>query len=148
MLQQVFQTALTDVFSTQYDALGAIRIENSKVYKYVKFSGTTTVAAGDVMCYVVSDTSLQTVDGANSAVGAGMAMAAVASGTVQYGWIQIEGVATLNQGIGGTSPAAGNQVTTTSASAGTVTKAAAVTDQIVGVVVVVASKIVDLQFPY
>ena len=121
MLQHTFLTSLTDVWSTQYDRLGAIRVENDKTYKYVKFTGTTTIAVGDVVCYVASDTTCQTVDGANTAVGAGVALAAVASGTVQYGWIQVSGVATLSTALAGT-PAVGDELTTNGAAAPAVTK--------------------------
>lgn len=146
MLKQTFQTALTDVWATQYDALGDIRVENGKVYKYVKFTGTTAFAAGDALCY--TDNTCQIVDAANAAVGAGIAVAAVAAGTVQYGWIQIGGLCTLNQAIGGTSPAAGNVLTNTAAAAKVLTKAAAVTDDAVAVAVDIANKIVQLVYPW
>lgn len=145
MLKQSFQTALTDVWATQYDALGDIRIENGKVYKYVKFSGTTAFAAGDALCY--TDNTCTIVDAANAAVGAGIAVAANAALT-GFGWIQIGGLATLNQAIGGTTPAAGNVLTNTAAAAKVLTKAAAVTDDSVAVAVDIANKIVQLTYPW
>ena len=101
-LKQVFVTPLTGVYaSTQpdQDNLGDIRMENGNFYKYVKFTGTTTVAAGDVVCYTTAGDGL-TVDAANTDSAAGVAMAAVASGTVQYGWIQIKGLATMSTALG------------------------------------------------
>lgn len=143
---QAFKAALTDVDSTAQVPLGMIRYEDNKVYKYVKFSGTTTVAAGDVMCYVASDTTNQTVDGANTSLGAGVAAAAVPSGAIAYGWIQIGGVATLSAALAG-SPAVGDGMTTAGAAAGAVTKSAAANSMILGNVVHVANKIVALRAP-
>jgi hypothetical protein len=74
---QAFKAALTDVDTTAQVPLGMIRYEDNKVYKYVKFSGTTVIAVGDVLCYVATDTTLQTVDGANTALGAGVSPVAV-----------------------------------------------------------------------
>lgn len=149
MLKQTFVTPLTSVLpvaQAQQDTPGDLRIEGGKVYKYVTFSGTNAVAAGDVVCY--TDTTELIVDHANAAVGAGVAMAAVASGSQQNGWILIEGKVTLSSGVGGTTPANGNQVTTTAATAGTVTKAAAVTDQVVGTIIDVTNHVILAQFPY
>lgn len=148
MLKQVFVTALTEVDNQAYDVPGDIRAENGNFYKYVKFTGTTTVAAGDVMCYVSTDTTQTTVDGANTAFGAGVAMAAVASGTVQYGWVQIKGTATLSTAFAGTSPAVGDSMTTNGASAPAVTVAAAILNQVVGYIANVAGKIMSCDFPF
>ena len=133
-----FKSALGDVDITSIEPLGTIRYERNSVYKYVKFSGTTAVAIGDALCYVISDLNMQTVDAANSAIGAGIACAVVAAGTVQYGWMQIEGVAILSTTTGA---AAGNQLTNTGASAHALAVAAAVTNQIVGVLVSTAAPI-------
>jgi hypothetical protein len=147
MLKQVFVTALTEVDNQAYDTPGDIRVENGCVYKYVKFTGTTSIAAGDALCYVATDTTDTTVDGANTALGAGIAMAAVASGAVQYGWIQIKGVATLSTALAG-SPAVGDGLTVNGASAPAMTKASTANQQIGGYTVNVASKIVALDFPF
>lgn len=149
MLKQVFVTALTDVLLATngvQDNPGDIRIENGKVYKYVKFTGTTAVAAGDVVCYTTAADGV-TVDDANTAMGAGVAMAAVASGSVQNGWIQVKGIATLSTAFAGT-PAVGNKMTTAAATAPAVTKAAADTDFVAGMVLHVANKIMLCDFPY
>src|SRR3954462_8838806 len=143
---QAFKAALTDVDTTAQVPLGMVRYEDNKVYKYVKFSGTTTIAAGDVVCYVATDTLCQTVDGANTALGAGVAPVAVASGAVAYGWIQIGGVATLSAALAG-SPAVGDGMTTAGAAAPAVTKSAAANSMILANVVHVANKIVLLRAP-
>lgn len=138
-----FKSALTDVDTSAQVPLGYIREDANGVHKYVKFSGTTTIAAGDFLCYVASDTAQQTVDGANTAFGAGVANAAVASGTVQYGFIQIGGQATLSTALAG-APAVGEQVTTSGAAAPAVTKRTGAAMQAVGIVAHVANKIVQL----
>lgn len=144
----VFASALTDVATAPKEALGTIREENNAVYKYVQFSGTTTVAAGDFCSYVIyaSDPGLNIVDKATALIGAGLAMAAVASGTVQYGWIQIKGLGTLASAFG--SGANGNAVTVIGASNGTLVVAAAVTNHIVGQIHDVTAKQVVLDCPY
>lgn len=146
-IKKVFATRLDRVYDQDREGLGTIRFEGGNVYKWVKIVATANISAGDALCYNLTDTNLQTVDRANSAVGAGIAMAAVASGATKFGWIQTRGLATLANTIAGTSPAAGNAVTNTGAAAGVVTKAAAVTDCIVGYIVHAANKIVALSYP-
>lgn len=141
-----FTTALTDIDTTAQEYLGAIRQDVTRDYKYVKFSGTNAVAIGDCVCYVLSDTNLQTVDDANSAVGAGVAVAAHPSGSVTYGWIQIRGMATLNNALAGTTPVAGSVLTNASAGTGALTLITAAASPAVAIAVVVASKIVQLTY--
>jgi hypothetical protein len=94
---QSFKAALTDIDTVAMEPLGAIRNTDNAVYKYVKFSGTTAHVVGDPVGYVLTDLSGQTVDGASGTIGAGVVVAPViASGTVQFGWIQIGGVCTVN----------------------------------------------------
>lgn len=88
----IFKSRLTDVDTSAMEDLGTIRKELNSQYKYVKFSGTNAVAVGDAVCYVATDTNNQTVNGALTALAAGIALATVASGTVQYGWIKIKGI--------------------------------------------------------
>lgn len=161
--KQIFRTGLTDVIfytaATQtvaWDLPGTIRYENNAVYKYVIFSGTNTIAAGDVVCYVAyaSDGTLTVVDHANTEFGAGVAMAAVAagsavSGAVGYasGWIQIKGIATLGNALGG-SPVLGQPLTTHSATAGEVTLVAAYTDPTVAFCYDATAKVIDCNFPF
>lgn len=157
----MFVSALTDVDTSARDQLGAIRRELNGTYKYVQFGAsrttnvTASLAAGDVACYIVASTTdagrLTLVDSANSILGAGVVMGTVAStGGPYYGWIQVGGVSTLNQAIGGSSPVAGNALTTTSASAKTLTKRAAATDQLCGVLFdngTSSTPVVSLTFP-
>ena len=163
--KQIFRTALTDVTiygagqTTTWDQLGTIRYENNAVYKYVAFSGTTTIAAGDVVCYVAaaSDGSEVLVDGANTALGAGVAMAAVASGSVATGntyyatgWIQIRGLATVSTTVAG-SPSIGYPLTTQGESAPacgamSTTAATLATQQCVGFYY--SAKKIVCQFPF
>lgn len=129
---QGFTTDLGDIDTTPQEYMGAIRQDYNADYKYVEFSGTLAVAVGDFCCYVVTDTTLHTVDGTNSALGAGVATAAHPIGSVTYGWIQIRGVATLSTTVGG-SPSEGNKLTNTSASNAALTKATAETDVLYGI---------------
>lgn len=143
MLQQSFVTQIADINTIQYDRLGAIRVEGDKLYKYVKFTGTNAAAAGDTVCY--TDNTLTAVDKANASVGAGVVQGAVAAGSVQYGWIQIQGRCVINTL---TSGANGNSLTSTGAGAGALIVAAAVTNQIVAVCVDSVNKVVDLEYPW
>lgn len=130
---QGFKAAIGQVDVTPFEPLGVIRYTDNFVYKYVKFTGTTAVAVGDPVGYVLSDTSLQTVDPASTTIAAGVSPAVVASGTVQYGWIQIGGVVTCN----GVTATAGNEVKLSGTK--TVAAKAAVTDPTFGIAVTTAS---------
>lgn len=105
MVAQAFHPALTDVDTTAQAPLGAIYELDNKQYKYVKFSGSNAVAAGDLVGYVASGgatDAMITVDGAVGSGPAGVAQAAVATaGGVQYGWIQIAGLAVSSAAIAG-----------------------------------------------
>ena len=144
---QSFKAALVDQDTYAVEILGTIRYERNAVYKYVKFSGTTAIAIGDVLCYVATDTANTTVDGANTAFGAGVAITAVGTGTVLYGWMLVEGLATLSTAFAG-SPAVGDNMTTSGASPPAVTKNAASNTMVVGNVVNVANKIMACTFPH
>ena len=158
--KQIFQTALTDVYyspKSWKEQPGTIRQENNAIYKYVAFSGTTAVAAGDVVCYVAyaSDGAAQVVDGANTALGAGVAMAAVASGTMTAGaiayatgWIQIKGKATLSTSLQGTTPVFGSTLSTSGAAAPGLLLTSAATAMVVGYCYDSASKNILADFPY
>ena len=157
--KQIFQTALTDVYYNPVawkEQPGTIRHENNAVYKYVAFSGATAVAAGDVVCYVAyaSDGAEQVVDGANTALGAGVAMAAVTAGVMTtgmaayaVGWIQIKGKAILSTAPQGT-PALGAVLTTSGAAAPGVTPASSYTTASVGCCYDYTSKSIIADFPY
>ena len=140
-----FTTALTDIDTTPQEYLKAIREEFNASYVYVRFSGTLAVAAGDPVCYVVTDTTFSTVDGTNSVNGAGIAMVAHPIGSVSYGWIQVLGLSGSITTL--TSGAAGNQVTNTGAANAALKIVAAVTDQVVGSVANVAARTILLSYP-
>jgi hypothetical protein len=161
---QLHVSALTDVDVSARDPIGSIRYDQNLVFKYVQFGASSTgqvtaaLASGDIACYVVGTAgpgslldNMQLVDSANSAVGAGVVQATIsASGGPYFGWIQIKGVANLDQTVGG-SPSAGNGLTTTSASAKGLTKMAAVTNQYVGVLVdnsTASAPVVNVDFPF
>lgn len=115
-MKQTYITGLTDLSATDKEGVGTIRRENAAAYKYVKFSGTTALHVGDVACYVAyaSDGNAVIVDGANTAFGAGVVLVALGTGTVQYGWIQVRGLATLSTALSG-SPTIGQALTTANA---------------------------------
>lgn len=143
-----FKSGLTDIDTTAMEDLGCTRYDEGHLYKYVQFGATRTtnvtasLAAGDIVCYVMgatADLDLMTlVDSPNSAVGAGVVQATVAStGGPYYGWVGIKGVFTMDQTIGG-SPANGDALTVgpvTTSSAKTLTKRGNVADGYCGVLV-------------
>jgi hypothetical protein len=111
-IKKVFRTALTDVKLADYEGVGTLRFEGNAIYKWVAFNGTTAVAAGTPVCYVTSDITESTVDGALSALPAGISNNAVSAlgGTItgnQYAWIQLTGPTTLANAPSG-SPAVGS----------------------------------------
>lgn len=114
-LRNVFITPLSSVETSDKEGVGTIRIENNKVYKYVKYvDGTANLdlAAGDFVVYTsVSDTEVtaDTSDVVGSERGAGVALGAVTA-DASYIWIQIQGPATLSTAIGGT-PGDGDPLT-------------------------------------
>jgi len=143
MVAQAFHANLADLDTTAQVSLGSIYELDNKRYKYVKFSGTTAINVGDVLCYVSSDQNLQTVDGANTAYGAGVAINAVGTGTVLYGWIQITGIAVMSQTAAG-SPAFGDYLTTSGATAPNATKSTTSNMNVIGSMVNVAGKVINL----
>src|SRR5258706_14655249 len=130
MAIQTFHAALTDQDTTAQVPLGAIYELDNKRYKYVKFSGTTTIVAGDFLCYVAagSDGAEVIVDKANTAFGAGVAITALASGAISFGWIQISGLVVLSGAPSG-SPAFGDALTSSGAAASALAKSAAANSQ-------------------
>lgn len=158
---QGWVSALTDIDTVARDQLGAIRRALNGFYKYVQFGATragnvtAALAAGDVVCYVVGTTAdldrLTLADSPNSAVGAGVVMAPIPNtGGPYFGWIMVCGTCQLNNALGG-SAAAGNEVTSTGATAKTLTTKAAVTNISAGVAIdvsVAASPIVNINFPF
>lgn len=147
--KQTFVTGLADYNTVNRDGLGTIRAENNAVYKYVQFTGTTAVNVGDAVCYVVaaSDGQAQIVDNANTAIGAGVSMVAVPTGTVAYGWIQIKGLAILARAFGGP-PVAGNSLTSIGAAIGVLQVASVLTNSLVAVCYDVTNRKALLDYPY
>jgi hypothetical protein len=153
-----FKSQLTDVDTTAMEDLGAIRMDENGVHKYVQFGATRTtnvsgaLVAGDVVCYVLGTTAdldlMTLVDEANTAVGAGVVEAAVAAtGGPFYGWVKIKGTVTLS-GTPAGSPAAGDELTPASASAKSLTKRATDNGQSVGVLVDATNFVMNCNFPY
>ena len=146
MTAQSWKSALTDEDSSAQETLGTIREGDNKVYKYVKFSGTTAQTAGDFVCYVVTDETLQTVDKAASVLPAGVAMITHSgTGTAYYGWIQIRGVATLNVALD--AGADGDALTNDGATAGTLTVIDAHAEPQVAIALDISDKQVILMCP-
>lgn len=123
-LKQTFVTKLTDVNASAQEPLGTIRVENNKVYKYVQILNSATVAgvAGDLVVYFAATgyinnrVCVRAADGdATTPFGAGALVAPVtgAAGVSEYGWIQVEGAATLSNNV--TNGAAGGQFYKTTA---------------------------------
>lgn len=144
--KQVFVQALTEVSPNLKDALGDVRIEGAKHYRYVKVRNTVTVAgvAGDPICYATAAASEE--DGTSACairladtagVFAGLLMAPVAgvAATDYYCWVQFRGPALSNPAVAGT---AGQGFKMGAEKAWAV--GAAVTDYIVGTVANVAGK--------
>src|SRR5215469_2778408 len=147
-LIQQHVAGITDIDTVAKDILGSLRYEQNLVFKYVQFGANSTgqvtsaLASGDICCYVIGSAGpgsyldqLIQVDEPNTILGAGVVQGTVAvTGGPYFGWVQLLGIATLDQTVGG-SPSAGNSVTATSASAKTLTKMAAVTNQYNGVLI-------------
>lgn len=149
-MTQAWAPALGDTDTTPKTMLGTIRRDSANIYKYVKFSGTTAIAVGDFLCYVASagaTDTMTTVDGANTSVPAGVAMAIVGTGTVLYGWIKVRGLATLSTALAG-SPAAGDKLTTASATAPAVTKTVTDNASTACIAFDVTNKLVSVLCPY
>jgi len=145
-----FKAAIGDLDTTAQCPVGTIREDNNRVYKYCLYSGTTSIAVGDFLCYVASAGATDTmtkVDGANTAVPAGVAPQAVGTGTALYGWVQIKGLATLSTALAG-SPAAGDKMTTAGAAAPAVTKAATDNASCACIAFDVANKLVSVTCPH
>jgi|SRR3990167_5729611 len=141
-LKQSFVTKLTDVNTTAQEPLGTLRFEGNKIYKYVNIKNTTATVAGaigDLVAYFAATGHLNhrvVVDlsdaDATMPFGAGV-LCGVVTGTLltdYYGWIQIQGNATLTVAV--TSGVAG-QGFKMSATDKTATIATLVTDNIIGI---------------
>jgi hypothetical protein len=128
---------LTEASTTQKQALGTIRDEGDKGYKYVKYSDAAIAAvAGTVVAYAATTgyaTNTVTPDvSADNGVGAGVMMSAAAAGTDSYHWIQIWGLSGILE-VDVVSGALGNPMTMSTTTDSTVKVAGAVTDAVVGI---------------
>jgi len=96
-----YQTALTDVKSTDVEGIGCLRIQNGKKYKWVLFStGTAPLASvvGHVVGYLATDTSMHTVctdysDCMATVLAGQLGVAAITTG--YYCWLQIGGISAI-----------------------------------------------------
>ena len=99
MIKVLFETALTDVKSTDVEGVGTLRYEDEKVYRWVKNHAATVIAAKAPVCYdagavgtIALFDSVETPVTADLMLSAGVAMTAFAiSGGVCYGWTQVQG---------------------------------------------------------
>ena len=156
-IKRVFATGLSETTSFDAEGLGAIRIEGQKVYKWVKYNngaGDVAAVVGDVGYYYgVSgdavtggyENNVVTMDLTDAYMGAGVFQSIIADG--EYGWIQIEGPATLT-----TAPLAGadgNALTHVGATTdGTLDVSAAVTDAVVAYATDITAKKIVCKFPW
>lgn len=138
----IYATALTETSAIDKEGVGTLRQEGDKVYKWCKYdAGTAVIAgvAGLVVGYVKEANdgftdSIVTADVSDTDnIGAGVLMAAPADG--DYCWVQTHGLSgVLAQDV--TAGAVGNAMTLAGAADGELDVSAAVTDFVVGVLVV------------
>lgn len=135
--------------------LGAIGQDyQGYLYKYIQYNsgaGAIAAVAGNVVGYYApggTSTGTSTVVSSDvsdtSSILAGALMAVIT--TLQYGWIQIKGRATLTTAF--VSGASGNALTLSTTTDGTVKVAGAVTDAGGAVAILAASRIVALDCVY
>lgn len=126
---------LDSASATQEMALGQIYEANDgKAYKYVVYNEATAAVAGvagEVAYYYLLDgyknnEVTSDVSDATGGIGAGVLQAALADG--EYGWVQIEGPATLTIAL--TAGTDGDNLTPTGAGDGTLDLVTAATDDI------------------
>ena len=120
-----------------------------KAYKYIKYDAATAAVAGvagEVAYYMatVANTSVVTSDVSDAnGIGAGVLQAALTDGT--YGWVQVEGPATLTIAL--TAGADGNGLTAVGAGDGTLDVSALVSDFICAVADDASAKTIMCMFP-
>lgn len=151
---QAFAQGLTEVSTTEKVPLGTVRDEGTKRYRYCKLRNVTATvagAAGDPVAYAVAATSadegvctvvLDLTDAAAVPIFAGVLLATVAGvlATDYFVWVQFSGPVTSLPAIAGTI----GQGFKLGAADKTWAAIAAFTDNPVGVVFNVASKVVVL----
>ena len=147
---------ITGVILDQVDtsaqfALGTIFEDyDGKVYKYITYSeeaAATDGVAGEVAYYVAAtgyaNNDVTSDLSASDEVGAGVLQAALSDN--EFGWIQIEGPATLTIAL--TAGADGDPLTATGAGDGTLDVSALVTDVVVAIAGDASAKEILCMFP-
>jgi hypothetical protein len=100
-MKTVWKTKLTDVSTTDKEGIGRIRIEDDKIYRYVKYEDDTNdLEAGDVVCHDLDEgqdflKSVVVPSNSDIAAMAGVVLATVdaSESADYYFWIQVGGVA-------------------------------------------------------
>jgi len=133
--------------------VGAVNVTDGKVYKYVSYeagSGAVAAVAGQFAYYYApggvsagADDDVTSDLSDSAGVGAGVLQAVIAD--EGYGWIQIQGTATLALAL--TAGADGNALTPVGSTDGALDVSAAVTDHICAVALDASAKIVTLTCP-
>ncbi len=157
--KKTFLTRLTDTRATDAEGVGCLRWEGNKCYKWILYNngaGTVTSVAGYFAYYygVSGDAgdgdgyedSTVTMDYDDSfGVGAGVFQVEIADG--EYGWIQIQGPATL--AIAAEGGADGNAMTAIGINTdGELDVSALVTDYVCAIVTDITAKLYALDCPF
>ncbi len=111
-------TSLTDQKATDVEGVGCLRLENGKLYRWVKFhSGTSATVASvenGAIGFLATDTSLTTVCTDTTDCIAGLAGGVTLAAGITDGyyiWVQIGGLTgALAVDVTGTTPAVGDAV--------------------------------------
>jgi hypothetical protein len=97
-MKTLFQTQLTDVEENDLEGIGTLRYEDNKVYRWVKYTASTALAAGDVVCHDITDeedchqeVSIPATADLSMLGGVVLATVADSSSTTHYFWIQVFG---------------------------------------------------------
>lgn len=146
---------LTGAESGSVPGIGDIYVSHdNKAYRFVQYNagaGAIAAVAGNV-AYIYAPggvstgvTNVVTSDLSDSAeIGAGILCAAIPNGG--YGWIQVQGVATITPAL--TAGADGDPLTPTGATDGTLDVVATVTDAVCAFAVDASAKIIMCAFPH
>ncbi len=156
-IKKIFQTKLTDTSTSDLEGVGTIRFEGQKIYKWVKFNNgagnIASVAGGMSYAYAVSkdgvtqgyENSEVTMDFTDGLFCTGVFQAIIADAS--YGWIQIQGPATLSISID-VGAADGNMLKMSDAVDGAVEIRAAVTEERAAIATDFDADLVALRCPF
>jgi hypothetical protein len=136
MIKTLFETALTDLKSTDVEGVGTLRYEpDGRTYRWVKNRNATAFTAKQPVCYdagnVGSNALFKSVNSpvtADLMLAAGIAVTAIAaSGGLCYGWVLAQGYDQDARvlGVSGTAIAVGDELVSANATT-TLTRATAV----------------------